>query len=230
MKNRNYKVNRNQVYVGEVIEPHFSEISNTSSRRKSKINVHLYYPCRSMLFVPTEQNLANDLLYQSPNYSIVHYMDNRFFVCTMPDPNHKKIVIQGAYQLEPLLKYFGYQETLTYQDIVKIRKTFFTGRFGMDHCKLFGMEEFIPDDFKFYKHGKEVTDPDQLHERYKQGLCLDSHRTFGHLPDSVLPRELMDVLDKRGNHSLLQMIKWDEKLNSFTPDKKEGPIKKLTKF
>ena len=177
---------------------------------------------RSMLFVPNEDNLSNDLLYRTPNYPILNVTDDE----TCLNLGENSIVIKDACNLAALLEYFGYKKDLTYEDIMKIRKTFFTGRFGKDNSKLFGMEEFIPSRFM-----QNVTDPDKRYELYKKSVRLGSERHFGSIPTNELPRELMNILDNRGNNSLIDRIcGFDEKINAFTPHQEEGPVKRLKKL
>ena len=175
-----------------------------------------------MLFVPNEDKLSNDLLYKTPNYPILNVTDDE----TCLNLGEKSIVVKDAYNLAALLEYFGYKKDLSYEDIMKIRRTFFTGRFGMDNSKLFGMEEFIPSRFM-----PNITDPDKRYELYKKSVSLGSERQFGSIPTNELPRELMDILDERGNNSLMDVINgFDEKIDTFTPHKEEGPVKRLKRF
>ena len=118
------------------------------------------------------------------------------------------------------------KEKLTYEDIMKIRRTFFTGRFGKDNSKLFGMEEFIPSRFM-----PNITDPDKRYELYKRSVSLGSERQFGSISTNELPRELMHILDERGNNSFMDVIDgFDEKIDTFTPHQEEGPVKRLKRF
>ena len=36
------------------------------------------------------------------------------------------------------------------EDLIRIRHTFFTGRFAKDHCELFGYKETMAEDLTFY--------------------------------------------------------------------------------
>lgn len=223
MVNKKYKVNRSDIYVGELISTdsiYRSEIEDDLFDIKKG---HLYTSCwttyRSMLFVLTEEKLSEDLLYNSLHYPILNVTDND--IC-LGFGNKESQVIKDAYNLSLLLEYFGYKEELTYEDIVKIRKTFFTGRFGMDNCKLFGMEEIIPSDFEPKMDGILVTDENEIYELYKKSVTLGSQRKFGSISSYVLPPKLMNILDEMGST-------YDGR-NPFVPSKAEQNVKKLTRF
>jgi len=223
MKNKKYVVSRDDIYVGEVVRTD-SICRNEGDRNFFRIKPGQLYTgvwrsYRSMLFVPDEQKLSNDLLYNTPNYPILNVTDDE----TCLNLGKKSIVLSDAYNLAVLLEYFGYKKDLSYEDIIKIHDTFFTGRFGMDNSKLFGMEEFIPSGFK-----PNITNEDERYELYKQSVSLGSKRQFGSISTSELPRELMDVLDIRGNNS--SVYGWGNKIDAFTPHKEEGRVRKLKKF
>lgn len=159
--------------------------------KAGQLDVGVWKSYRSILFVPNEENLADDLLYKSPNYPVLNVTDDEKCL----NLNGKNIVIRNSYNLALLLEYFNYKKDLTIEDVINIRKTFFTGRFGMDNSKLFGMQEFIPSSFKAYKNGIEIQDEKERYELYKKSLNLGSERQFGSIANNVLPRELMDILD-----------------------------------
>ncbi len=223
MENRKYKVNRDDIYVGEVIR--ICEINRyeETSDKPWQLEVQWWHPYRSMLFVPTEEKLSNDLLYRSPNYPILNLTENI---------DTGSIVIKGACSLAPLLKYFGYNEECSFEDVMRIRNTFFTGRFAKDNCGLFGYKETMADDVTFYANGQAVTDPRELERRKRQFRAEQraGHRMFSGIPDGVLPSEYFDVLDERGDKTFMEAIQGYGKMNAFAPHKQEGPVKKLTRF
>ena len=225
MKNKKYVVCRDDIYVGELVRADRItryEDDNTFFSTKRQLDTCAYKSFRSMLFVPSEDKLSNDLLYDTSNYPILNVTDDE--ICL--NLEKKSIIVKNAYNLAVLLEYFGYKKDLTYKDIMKIRRTFFTGRFGMDNSKLFGMEELIPSSFM-----PNITDNDKRHELYKKNVSLDSERQFGSITTNKLPRELMGILDERGNNSLMDVINnFDEKTDTFTPHKEEGSVKKLKRF
>lgn len=181
-----------------------------------------------MLFVPNEENLSNDLLYRSPNYPILNVTDDE----TCLGLGEKSIVIKDACNLAILLEYFGYNKDLTFEDIIKIRKTFFTDRFTRDNCELFGWKEVKPEDMTYYINGVKVTDSKKLTRLIAQQRKSQQagHRFFFGVSESVLPREYWDVLDEMGDNDLRHAIKWHKKMNAFKPSKEEVQVKKLTRF
>jgi len=211
MENKKYLVCRDDICVGEVIRTNSGvyryEGEGYLFRIKSgQLTVDSWKSYRSMLFVPNDNKLSNDLLYDCPSYPIFNVTYDE--VCLKLPEN--SVAIQDSYNLSGLLEYFGYGRYLTIEDIVKIRNMFFTGRFGMDNSRLFGMKEFIPDSFE-----PNITDQNDRYELYKMSVNLGSERQFGSISTNELPRELMSILDIRG-------------ISGFEAPQEEGPIKKLT--
>lgn len=192
-------IDRDQIYVGEVISTNnmYAEVPN--GENKKTIKVSSWYSYRSMLFVLNEKKFANDLLYQSPHYPVLNISDDDIFL----DHRGDIIVIKDACSLSALLKYFNYDQTLDFDDIVKIRNVFFTGKFAKDNCQLFGYKEIRPDK-------------------------LSNRRLYSLVNNGVLASEYFNVLDERGDrkytNNSLQIR------NAFKPHEDEGPIKKLTRF
>lgn len=232
MENKNYKVCRDNIYVGEVVRANeiyrYEGDTDLFHTKPDRLEINSWFSYRSMLFVPNEQKLSNDLLYRSPSYPILNITDDN----TCLSLGKGSIVIKDACNLAVLLEYFGYSKELTFEDIVRIRKAFFTGRFAKDNCELFGWKEFMAEDVKFYAYGKEVTDPKELEKLRKKFRAEQQagHRSFSGISESVLPREYFRVLDDRGDNTLMDAIQWHKKMNAFTPSKVEGPVKKLTRF
>lgn len=220
MKNKNYVVCRDDIYVGEVIEIHSDKMYRSKTNffytKPGQLYPPIHKSCRSMLFVTNESKFSDDLLYKSPNYPVLNVTDDE--ICLNLPKN--SIVVKDAYNLSVLLKYFGYKKNLTIEDIIKVRNTFFTGRFGMDNSRLFGMEEFIPDSFN-----PNITDQNERYELYKKSVILGSQREFGSISTNELPRELMGILDERGRSKYGLAFP-----DSFKPTKEEGFVKKLKKF
>lgn len=232
MENRKYKVSRDNIYVGEVVRTdriyRYDEDTDFFRTKPGQLDIGGWFSYRSMLFVPNEEKLSNDLLYQSPSYPILNITDDE----TCLGLGENSIIIKDACNLALLLEYFGYNKDLTFEDITRIRKTFFTGRFAKDNCELFGWKESKPEDFTYYKNGVKVTDPKELKRRIAQERRSQQagHRVFSGVYKSVLPSEYWDVLDKMGDNDLRHAIKWHEKMNAFKPSKEEGQVKKLTRF
>lgn len=232
MENRKYKVNRDNIYVGEVVRTdkiyRYEGETDFFRIKSGQLNTGSWFSYRSMLFVPNEETLSSDLLYQSPSYPILNVTDDD----TCLGLGERSMVIKDACNLATLLEYFGYSKDLTFEDIMRIRKTFFTGRFAMDNCELFGWKEYQPEDCRYSENGVEITDPKKLKKiiaREKRAQRA-GQRAFSGIYESVLPEEYWHVLDKMGDNTLMHAIQWHEKMNAFAPHKQEGPIRKLTRF
>lgn len=233
MKNKKYVVCRDNIYVGEVVKAEciyrYNEDDVLNKAKLGQLCTCCWKSYRSILFVPDENQLANDLLYRTPNYPILNITDDD----TCLNLGKDSIVIKDACNLASLLEYFGYKKDLTYTDIIKIRKTFFKAGFAKDNCELFGYKETMAEDVTFYTNGEVVTDPKELKYRRKQFRLeqQNGHRIFSSLSDSPLPREYWDVLNARCDKTFMEfLIYLDENMNAFTPHKQEGPIKKLKRF
>ena len=233
MENKKYVVCRDNIYVGEVVRANsiyrYEGNDNFFRTKPGQLSTGSWRSYRSMLFVPNENKLSNDLLYRSPNYPILNVTDDE----TCLNLGKNSIVIKDACNLAALLEYFGYKKDLTFEDIIKIRNAFFTGRFAKDNCQLFGLKETMAEDVIFYINGKEVTNPSELERRRRQFRAEQQagHRMFSSVSEGSLPREYWDVLDSRGDNTFMDVLKcWDEKMNAFAPHKQEGPVRKLKRF
>lgn len=232
MENKKYKVKRENIYVGEVIQTStiYRYMNNTryNDDDDTRLGVFSAYGCRSMLFVPDDNNFSNDLLYNSPNYPILNMTDDD--ICLNLDAN--AIVLRGCINLSPLLEYFGYDEELGYDDIEKIHKQFFNGSFAKDNALLFGFKPVMAEDLYWHKNGKKVDDPKTLKKlrRKYEWEHRGNNRRYRSVEDGPFPREYFDVLDGFGDFSLLEAIVYHRNTDSFVPSKKEGKVKKLTRF
>lgn len=225
MLNNLYKVKRDKIYVGEVIQ--IDQIGH--SRDTGEIQAYGYTPCRSILFELLDNKTANDLLYQSANYEVFDLMDE--------DRKEKQtgaIVVKNIYSLSTLLKYYGYKEVLAHESILDIRKKFFSGHFAKDNCDLFGYKEIEAEDLSFTDPltKERITDPKRLSQLIlaRKKAQAGGNRMFSYSgKKSALPKEYWDVLDERGNNDLLDIAMGTAThFDSFKPNKKiEGPIKRL---
>lgn len=233
----NYKVCRDNVFVGSVVKTsnvyRYEGEDNFFRTQPGQLSTGSWFSFRSMLFTPNEQKLSNDLLYRSSNYPVLNVTDDETCLNIAADT----ILIKDACNLAQLLEYFGYDKDLTFEDIVAIRKRFFTGKFAMDNCDLFGWKETKPEDWTYHENGQEVTDPKRLKKLIEQERASQAagHRSFTGVSEAVLPREYWDVLDSMGNKSLDDVL-FDRvhgittHIDAFKPHKEEGMVKKLSRF
>ncbi len=232
MESRKYTVCRDDIFVGSVVRTdsvHRYEGEDAFfNTQPGELDTGSYRLYRTMLFVPDKNNFASDLLYNSPNYTALNVSDDAISLATPED----SIVVKDCYNLEELLRYFGYPSELTYEDIVKIRKRFFTGHFAMDNCELFGWKESMPQDFTYYKNGEQITNPAKLRLiQLKQEISRRmGHRMFSGVEHAELDRRLWDILDKMGDNSIMDVLNgFDERLDAFKPHKEEVNVFRLTR-
>lgn len=198
MENRKYTVCRDNVYVGEVIKT--NDIYVYEEDGKDVLISGAYYSLRSILFTVNENGCAEDLIYNSPNYPILNITDNH--KCLSLGEN--SLVIRDAQNLADLLTYFGYKHDLTFEDIMKIRKRFFSGFFGINNCELFGMKELASENTESF-------------------VYVSTNR-------SILDRKYFTVLDTRGDDYIGFIFGDVNKGNAFKPHNIEGPVRKLKRF
>jgi len=222
MKDKNYVVSRDNIYVGKVIKTRC--IYNSCNLEKEELEVGSYSYYRNMMFIPTEKNFSEDLFYNSPNYPILNMTDEEYCLGLT-----NSTIIKKAYNLNELLKALNYKEELTYEDLIKIRNEIFNFQFLKDNCSLFGYKIVRPENWTYIKNGEKITDPKQIKKciakekkKQKQGDV-----TFHSIKDSSLPQlphEYWDLLYNLSCQSTAEIKK------AFTPSKNEGKIKKLTKY
>lgn len=215
MEKNNYVVNRKDIYFGEVIKANgiYKRIT-TGNDLAGSLDVKNSIIYRNMLFTPTRDKFAIDLLYDTTNYPILNGTDSKFFL----SKREELIVVRNYYNLNELLEYFCYNEELTSQDIIKMYNTFFTGMFSLENSDLFGRKRIEANEIEYYKDNKLVTDRKNLEKFKKEYIRLQKKGKglYSKLDDSVLDRYYFIILQN------------DKK--SFIPSKEEGKIKKLVRF
>ncbi len=226
MENRKYTVNRSDVYVGAVVRTNMvfrhEGAQSFYGVQPGQLITGSYRLYRSMLFVPDSNAQSNDLLYKSPSYPILNITDDR----TCLDVKKNNPVITDAINLDELLAYFGYQEELTYQDLAKIRATFFNGTFAKNHCELFGYRELPKEEIPCYGD-KIMTEQEGLEYCYESRW---SRRVFERAHQGPLSSIYWKVLEERGDNDFQDALLNHKKTDAFLPDKEEGHIKKLSLF
>ena len=259
MENINYKVNRDDVHVGSVIYTDMSRIYRvvddyrTVNSLKGKLTTNVWKTFRNMLFVPTEDKYCDDLLFNSKKYPILNMTDDDKVLSLEGD----QILISDACNLSLLLQHFDYADKLGYEDLLRIRNTFFTGRFAMDNCELFGFTELFEDKDSDCIDGR-ILDFEQLSRlesifyEDKDSDCIDgrildfeqlsrpesifyfnellSKRSFVSNGENVLPYEYWPALDSRGDQATVNLLTHEIiRRDMFEPPFEEGPVKTLKK-
>ena len=214
-------VKRDKLYVGELVIPYEYHLKDNG-----KILVYAYELCRNILF-SLDDDMATDVLFEVPQYPIVNITDQS--KCEIG-----KMAIKDAICLDELLKYFGYPEELTEENIKKIRATFFTGEFCLNNAKLFGYQEINAEDLTFYDENKQIiTDPVLLEEKRAKYRKLQEmgHRMVKHIGNGTLSSEYYHLLDKKADNSIYAFVDgYVEHIDSFAPVKKEGYKRVLKKY
>ena len=221
MEEHTNTIKRDKLYVGELVIPHEYQLKDNG-----EIVVYTYDNCRNILFSLDENEMASDVLYETPNYPVVNITNPTKYI-------DSDMVIKDAICLDELLKYFGYPEELTKEDINKIRDTFFTGSFGLDNAKLFGYHELNAEDITFYGSDKRmITNPVLLEGKRENFRRMQQmgYRMIEYVGNEILSPKYYSMLDKKANNSVYDYIcGYVESIDSFAPTKKEGHKKVLKK-
>ncbi len=219
MENRKYKVLRDNVYAGQIVQNLDYQI-NSDEKNKGIISLRFHHVCRNIIFTIDSENRADDLLFNSPRYPI----SNVTSAISDEEKVRKmnRLMVESAVNLAPILEYLGYKSKLGYEDILKIRKQLFT------NISLINGEYL----FNFGKIKSEHL------PCISQNLldCLNS-QGVAETKDFKLPsanayitKEYFEILSSLGD-SQLPMTVTNKKGDLFKPDKTvEGKIKKLKHF
>ena len=104
MENKKYVVCRDNIYVGEVVRTdsiyRYDGDHDFFKTKPGQLSTSSWRSYRSMLFVPNEDKLSNDLLYRSPNYPILNVTDDE----TCLNLGKNSLVIKDACNLAALLE------------------------------------------------------------------------------------------------------------------------------
>lgn len=225
MKDCNYVVNRDDVYVGIVSSTKKEKIklypngiycnlpflNEEQIRRSFDARRYLLerksYLCYGNICFPFEDEYTRTMLFiideEKKANDLLYDSPNYpiFNISKDEESNNALISLKNdVYQLKTLLEYFNYPEKLTYDHVAQI-KDFFFRDFILDNCELFGYYETSS-----YETGVERID------------STGKHRTFNiKKEDSILPNCYFLHLSD---------LRWRIK-DTFIPLEIEGPIKSL---
>lgn len=203
-------IKRDSICIGQVAK------IDTLIIKNRKFTPSIYKAYRSILFNIDSNGLCNDLIYDSPKYTILNYEDNNTYLKNLEKDSkdlgfNPKVVVINTLNIGLLLKKLGFKEELTNDDIIYIKNVIFNKRVLEDKCYQFGL---VPtNDHKtigWY-------DKDQHKERYEMGptkLYYDM-------------KPYRDAIDKYGSDKKTAVLKkgFKAKLDAFKPSKKEGKVK-----
>lgn len=233
MNEKTKTVTRDLLCIGEVAEvksiglkrvpgsDDLHKLGETGAKSR-EMALHSWNSCRSILFVPNKLELATDLLYRGPYYPILNISDNE--ACL-----NSEVVINSTYNLSALLKFFGYSEFLTYDDIKEIHERFFSGGFAKNNCALFGWRESLSRYVTLYFNGDEIKNPRAREKERRVIREGDRHRMFIYEGNGKLPKELFDVINERESKEIYDngILR---KIDAFAPAKVEGNFEKVLSF
>ena len=195
MNNCNYSVDINNIYIGKVFKIYGSYNKSDVERDINKRSYHSFQ--RHMLFCVNEDGLANDLLYNSPEYPIMNITPDDLLV----NKTGIDTIIAEPYKISDLLKYLDYNDELTYQDILNIRKNIINKKFLDSNYQLFGLKK-KDKGYKVVPNGR---------------FPLDCYYA------------ILEACDSSSINMVGNFVLFGFKEDRFKPSKEEGPVKKLTK-
>ena len=136
-------VKRDNMYVGRLakFDRRVVRLVIGTDGEEVKIVDNYWKRCRTVLFTIDEDKMAHDLLYDTEPCSIDKITPGNDYKLNKDDP-----VIFDALSLEPLLKYFRFSEDIDNNEILAIKKGFFSSQFFRDNCHLFGYRELKTED------------------------------------------------------------------------------------
>lgn len=215
MKNSNYEVDRDNIYVGQVVKIKNLKVFDNVSNYKKYVLINKennYEPLRSILFTKSEDKKASDLLYDTSDYPALG-------ISNLKDVKCGDFVINDVYNLAFLLEFYGFKEELNFNDVRNIKSRFFNKRFISNNSKLFGFKECeseISDIFVKKVYSDEFP------------MTFINGRAFMRYGECYLPEIYFHVINKLGNNSLMDVILKKEKcVDAFKPSKEEGNVRRL---
>ena len=116
MDNRNYVVDRDQIYVGEVVRTdriyRYEGDTDFFNTKPGQLDTGSWRSSRSILFVPTVEKFTNDLLYKSPNYPALNITDDNIEEVIYRSLLIKKAVVASDEREAGLRKILNFGHTL----------------------------------------------------------------------------------------------------------------------
>lgn len=115
-RNSNYSISRSNIYTGVLVRGYKIERAHDDffERREGEYYLTAYNPYRSMIFSLSENRLAMDLLYDTPEVPVLNYSDVSLVL-----PN--RLMVDYAVNVSLLLERLGFDEYLEYEDILKFK-------------------------------------------------------------------------------------------------------------
>lgn len=221
MESKDYKVNRDDVFVGILSATQKDkiiydkngvwdsgvatelEIYSRYTGKEHELNAKIMYNMfstkeenhRTIIFTLDDNNHCNDLLFNCPRYPIFNISDDN--KCLNAD-----LSIKYCCNFSKFLEYFGFPNELSFYDVQNFTNNFF-GDFVLDNCNLFGVKETDSE-----TTGAETFDFNGNHRTFNE------RNTDGDLPLSYF-------------YTLWHTRAHNEKEDIFKPLKEEGFVEYL---
>ena len=90
------------------------------------------------IFSINPDQTSSDLLYESGNYPILNVTDSKIIKNNIRSSKDGAFIIDNAINIDKLLEYYGYDEKLTYHEILNIRNNIFSYFFLVQNSMDFG--------------------------------------------------------------------------------------------
>ncbi len=188
------KIERDKIHYGVVtLLDKELKISKTRS---------ILYTSESFL---TLNNIAEDILYESPKYSIKKdIFEAQRSAKIFPQ---EKIYILKNINLYYLLRYFGFSETLTEKDCLALKENLFNGKFGYENSELFGYHK-------------------KTNAYWKNGILITKEYPFENDKYDFFSYEKFADNDLTPYFPILSQIPYQNSEEIFVPFPEEGIIRK----
>lgn len=203
-------IKRDSICIGQVAK------IDTLVIKDRQFTPSIYKAYRSILFNIDNDGLCNDLIYDSPKYTILNYEANDIYLNNLAKDSknlgfNPKVVVINALNIGLLLKKLGFKEELSNDDIIYIKNVIFNKKVLEDKCYQFGL---VPTNSK-----KTIGwyDKTQHKEKYEMGptkLYYDM-------------KPYRDAIDKYGSDKKTAVLKkgFKANLDAFRPSRKESKVK-----
>lgn len=223
---KDYRVCRDTIYAGSVIK------TKRVLTIDNKIYVPDYTKLRSTIFTINEDGLAQDLLYNAPNYPIRGISDS--------SKTNNDIIINNAFKMKPLLDLYGFCNLLYYIDIITAKNIFFSGSFVKHNLGLFGIDkEALLKCSALCTNGVNTSIEDRVHELIDYIYSVSDLEIRDEFDSDIklselikkgrLSIDLIDLIDELVELNEIQKKQKSifRKIDSFTPVKEEKNVKRL---
>lgn len=180
MINKMYRISRDDIYVGQVVKGEGLVRNHLDHDylgiKAGELGVIQPRALRSILFSPSRENFAVDLLYDSPLYPVLNMTNDEVCMAYYKD----SILVDRAVNLGEILAYYKFEQNLVFEEVQQIRRAFFGGGFAQLYEKDFDIT------------GKEYGRHTASRADYKYLLSQDDYLAVRDLSDAPLPEVFLN--------------------------------------